>query len=92
MVRDLVRPADRTEVQSVEVLQLFEPVVRHHLAVGQVVIAAGPLEEFEADVQAMLARSGLDHADTFGENFDADAVTRDGGDSESLAHGGALVV
>ncbi|MNN96317.1 hypothetical protein D3C81_2152800 [compost metagenome] len=54
---------------------------------GQVVIAAGPLEEFKADVQAVLAGSGLDHADAFGKHFDANAVTRDSGDSESLAHG-----
>ncbi|MNG30652.1 hypothetical protein D3C84_1163060 [compost metagenome] len=55
---------------------------------GQVVVAAGPFEEFGADVQAMLARGGLDHADAFGEYFVADAVTGNCGDSESLAHEG----
>ncbi|MNN36056.1 hypothetical protein D3C81_1499310 [compost metagenome] len=87
VVRDLVGPADRAEVQGVEVFELLEPVVRHHLAVGQVVIAAGPLEEFEADVQAVLASGSLDYADTFGEYFDADAVTGDGCDSECFGHG-----
>ncbi|MNR57740.1 hypothetical protein D3C85_1785760 [compost metagenome] len=54
---------------------------------GQVVIAAGPFEELEADVQAVLARSGLDHANAFRQYFVADAIAGDCRDSESLAHG-----
>ncbi|MNP49645.1 hypothetical protein D3C76_1438460 [compost metagenome] len=88
MVRHLVRPADRAEVQGVEALQLLEPVVRHHLAVLQVVVAAGPLEEFELEVDAMLLRRGLDHAHAFGKDFIADAVAGDCGDPECLAHAG----
>ena len=91
VVRDLVRPADGAEVQGVEALELVEPVVGHHLAVGQVVVAAGPFEVLDLQVEAVLARGGLDHADAFGEDFVADAVTGDGGDLEGLGHGAHLV-
>ncbi len=91
VVRDFVGPADGAEVQGVEALELVEPVVGHHLAVGQVVVAAGPFEELELQVQAVLAGGGLDHAQAFGEDFVADAVTRDGGDLEGLGHGAHLV-
>jgi hypothetical protein len=46
--RDVVghrgRPADGAEVDGVKALELREPVVRHHLAVLQVVVAVGPVE------------------------------------------------
>ncbi|MNP31093.1 hypothetical protein D3C76_1241990 [compost metagenome] len=91
VVRHLVWPADSTEVQGIEALELLEPVIGHHLAVFQVVVAAGPLEVFELQCQAKLLRRRLDHAQAFGKDFQADTVTGNGGDSECLVHAGTLV-
>jgi hypothetical protein len=59
MVGHRLRPADRAEEQRVEALELIHPVVRHHLAVLEIVVAARPFKRgpFDADVEA--ARGGF---------------------------------
>ena len=52
-----------------------EPVLRHHPAVLGVVVAA-PVEMRERELDAELARGGLEHAQPFGHDFLADAVAR----------------
>ena len=48
MIRDDIRPADRTEIDRIKGFQLRVPVLGHHSAVLGVIIAAGPLEVLEA--------------------------------------------
>lgn len=91
MIRDLFRPADGAEEDRVKAFELFEPVVRHHLAVLQVVIAAGPFEVFELQFQPVPCGSGLHHTYAFGQHFQADSVTGDGCNTQFLVvHGGVL--
>ena len=86
VIRHQRRPAYGAEEDGVEALELLEPVVRHHLAVLGVVVAAGPLEggPFDADLEA--ARGCLHHAYALGHDFLADAVAGDDCDA-LLAHG-----
>jgi hypothetical protein len=59
--------------------QLLEPVVRHHRAVLQVVVAVGPVERREFQVEAEAPGGGLQHAQALGHHFLADAVAGDHG-------------
>ncbi len=84
MVWHFFRPAHGTEKDRVEAFELFKPVVRHHLAVLQVVIATGPFEVFELQLQTVLRGGSLNHAYAFGQYFKADAVTGDGSNTQFL--------
>jgi hypothetical protein len=59
MVRHRLRPADRAEEQRVEALQLRHPVVRHHLAVLEIVVAARPFKRGPLDGEIEAARGGF---------------------------------
>ena len=87
MVGDRV-PADGAEVDGVERLELFEPVVGHHLAVLGVVLRAPrevlPLEgEAAAGVLGERVEDGAAGLD----DLDADSVGGDGGDAKVLGGG-----
>ncbi len=76
VVGDRRGPADRAVVDRLERGQLREPVVRHHLPVRGVVVAA-PVERREREIRAELARRGLDDAQALRHHFLADPVSRD---------------
>src|SRR5471030_740317 len=86
MIRHFVRPAHGAKVDRVETLELFEPVVGHHLPVFQVVIAVRPVEHFDAQIQLPLLRGLLQHPQAFRQDFLADTIAGNRGDSEYLAH------
>jgi hypothetical protein len=69
MVRHLVRPANRAEVNGIKRGQLFPPVVWHHLAVLQVVVAIGPVENLKLQLQAKLVPGYIQHAQSFRHDF-----------------------
>ena len=81
---DMVRhagSAHRAEVDGVELLQLFDAVIIHHLSVLQVEIAApGELRPFETE--AAVERSHrVEHFDPFGDYLRADSVSGNGSHS-----------
>jgi len=84
MVRHLGRPAYCTEIDGIEVLELLEPVSRHHAAVLEVVVAIRPVEGGELQIDAELAGGGLDGAQAFRHDFLAYAVSGDDSDFMSL--------
>jgi hypothetical protein len=84
MIRHHLRHADRAEENRLKALKLLEPVVRHHLAVPQVVVAVGPVERGPFDVDAETQRGGVHRAYAFGHDFLADAVAGDDGDFMGL--------
>ena len=84
-----IRPADGAEVDSIEALQLLAPVVRHHLAIMGVIFAACPLHLLEAQRQIPTLCGGLQHANPFRQNFFANSVTRDGGNTTGFFHSGS---
>ncbi|MPN48543.1 hypothetical protein SDC9_196153 [bioreactor metagenome] len=74
-------PADGAEEQRVKALQLRLPVVGHHLAVLQVVVAVGPVEVLQLQRNAELVGGGLHGAQAFGHDLASDAVTGNHGDA-----------
>ena len=60
---------------------LLVPVVRHHLAVLQVVVAGREVELVESKPKPNFARRGLEHAHALGHDFLADAVAGNDGDA-----------
>jgi len=70
-------PAHRTEINRVETRQLLLPVIGHHLAVRQVVVAVGPVKmgKFQPQPKALLGR--LQGAQALGHDFPANAVAGD---------------
>ncbi|MNT11430.1 hypothetical protein D3C72_1463090 [compost metagenome] len=85
VVRDLLGPAHGAEVDGVVLDQRVEPVVRQHLAVTGVVVAAGKIEVIPLEVDAEAARRGVHHAYALGHDFRADSVSGNHGDLV-LAH------
>lgn len=77
-------PAYGTEENRIKAFQLFKPVVRHHLAVLQVVIAAGPFKIVEFQLQPVFRGGSLNHAHAFGQYFQADPVSGDGSNAQFL--------
>nr|GEY87539.1 hypothetical protein [Tanacetum cinerariifolium] len=64
----------------------LEPVVGHHLPVRQVVVAVGPVQHIDAQVQLPFPGRLLQYPQPFRQDFLADAIARNCGDSECLAH------
>ena len=93
--RDVVghrgRPADGAEVDRVDAFELLLPVVRHHLAVLRVPVAAGPLDLADLELEAEAFGGCLQHAQALGQHFLADAVAGDGGDAERGGHVDSLL-
>ncbi|MNP07878.1 hypothetical protein D3C76_999230 [compost metagenome] len=86
VIRHFVRPAHGAKVNRVEALELFEPVGRHHLPVFQVVIAVGPVEHFDAQVQLPFLRGLLQYPQPFRQDFLADTIAGNRGDSKWFTH------
>ena len=84
MVRHLLRPAHGAEKDGVVAADLLLPIVRHHLAVAGVVIAAREIESVITQIDAELTRRRVQYADSFRNYFAADAVARDDGDPMGL--------
>jgi hypothetical protein len=63
------------------VANLFLPVVRQHFVVLQVVLARGEVELVELEREAVLFGGGFKNPYAFGDNFLADSVAGDHGDS-----------
>ncbi len=80
VVRDDRRPAHRAVEDRVVRRQRLEPVLRHHPPVLRVVVAV-PVELAPFDRDRELARRGLERAQSFGDDFLADAVARHDGDA-----------
>ncbi len=74
MVGHGVRPAHRAKINGVVLDQGVEPIVRQHLAVAGVVVAAGEVEVVELHVYAEPARGGVHHAQALRHHFSADAI------------------
>ena len=84
-------PADRAEVDRIDAGELLLPVLRHHPAVREVVVAARPfdLAQFEREAEALGRR--VQDAQALGQHFLADAVAGDRGDAEGGGHDGRLL-
>ena len=80
MVGDDVGHADGAKENGLEAGELRAPVVRHHLAVLDVVVAVGPFEGGEFEVDAEAFGGGVQGAQALGHDFLADAVAGDHGD------------
>ncbi len=85
-----VRIAHGAEEDRVATFQALQPVLRHHAAVLSVVVGA-PGKMFDLEAEAAIARLERgEHAEPGGDDFFADAVGGNGGDS-ILAHGGTFL-
>src|SRR5262249_6878765 len=73
---------DRTEQDRVHATELRLPIVRHHLAVGQVVVAAGPVDVGELQLDAEAPGRGAEHAQTLGHHLPADTIAWNHGNLE----------
>ncbi|OSR85988.1 hypothetical protein BV330_04544 [Pseudomonas syringae pv. actinidiae] len=92
VIGHFVGPAYGTEENRIKAFQLFKPVVRHHLAVLQVVIAVGPFKIVEFQLQSVFLGGSLNHAHAFGQYFQADAVSGNSSNAQCLVvHIGTLV-
>jgi hypothetical protein len=76
------RPADGAEEDRFVAADLLLPVLGHHAAVLEVVVAA-PVEVVEGQRDAETAGGGLQYAQALGHHFAADAVAGDDGDVRS---------
>jgi hypothetical protein len=75
VVRDCRGPADRAEENRFMLADLCFPVVRHHLAVLGVVVAA-PVEMVPLEFDAKACRHRIQHLQAFRYDLFADAVSR----------------
>jgi hypothetical protein len=93
--RDVIRhgrgPADRTEQDRIDAIELCLPVVRHHLAVLCVVIATGPLDVLIREADAIALADDIERAQRFGHYFLADAVAGNHCDVVVAGHMGLFV-
>src|SRR6185295_1165133 len=80
------RPADGPEVDRVEAFELLLPVVRHHLAVLYVPVAAGPFDPADLELEVKPLGGRPDDAQALGQDFLADAVAGDGCNAEHGVH------
>lgn len=69
-------PADRAEENGFVLADLRLPVVRHHLAVLGVVVAA-PIEMVPLEADAEALRDGIEHFQAFRDDLLPDPVPRD---------------
>ncbi len=84
MVRHGFRPADGAEEDRVVAADLRLPVLRHHPAMGGVVVAGGEVEMVEGEVDLELAGGRFEDAQTLGHHFLADAVAGDDRDLQTI--------
>ncbi len=71
VVGHLLGPAHGTEEDRIMMADVFFPIVRHHLAVPQVVVARCKVKLVELQREAILFGGGLQHAHAFGNHFAA---------------------
>ena len=90
VIGNLLGHADGAEEDGIEPGERGLPVIRQHLAVLEIVVAAGEVEVFEGEIDVEAFGRGLQGANAFRRDFGADAVTGNDGDAVSLA--GCLVV
>ncbi len=81
MVRHDGRPADRAEENRVVRADPLLPVLGHHPAVPAVVVARGEIEFIDLQLESESLRCRVEHAHPFGDDFLADAVPGNDGDS-----------
>ena len=81
VVGNLLGPADRAEEQRVVSANLVLPVVGQHLPVLLEVVPGGEIEVVELQIDLELGRRCLEHTNALGDDFLADAVPWDDGDS-----------
>ena len=81
MVGDLFRPAHGAEEDGVVMADLVLPVARQHLAVLQVVVAGGEVEFVELEFEVVPLCSSVKDAHAFRDDFLANSVAGDDGDS-----------
>ena len=81
MVGNFLGPADRAEEQRVVSANLVLPVVGQHLPVLLEVVPGGEIEVVELQIDLELGRGCLEHANALGDDFLADAVPWNDGDS-----------
>ena len=75
MVRH-ARKTDRTEVDRVEVPELFDTVLGHHASFFMVGFT-GPVKFSPLEMDAVLSPCGFQHPDAFGNDLLADTVSGD---------------
>src|SRR3546814_6617667 len=86
MVGHALGPADGAEEDRVMAADLRLPVVGHHLAMRQIIVARGEVERVEGEATAIFPFDRFQHAQAFRNDFLADPVARDHGDAvDSLA-------
>jgi len=73
-------PTDRTKEDRVVAPDQILPIVRKHLVVLQVVVAGGEIKIVKLKREAVVSRGSLKSAQSFGNDFLADAVPWDHGD------------
>jgi hypothetical protein len=76
-------PADRAEVDGVEVAQRVQAVLGHHDTVLGVVVRA-PWELFPGERDAAVQRDRVEDSPTRGDDLAANPVGGNGGDTELL--------
>ena len=76
MVRHLGRPADRAQEDGLVALDLVKPVLGHHVAVLEVVVAA-PGQLVPLELEPELTARRVEHAHALRHHLLADAVTGD---------------
>ena len=74
VVGHLLRPAHRAKEDRIEGLELLEPIVRHHLAVCQVVVTVRPVKGLQFDANFEPAGRSLQRPQPFGHDFLTDAI------------------
>jgi hypothetical protein len=62
------------------------PIVGHHLSVAGKVGAVGEIKFVQLQLDAKAARRSVQHAQAFGHDFLANAVSSDNGDAVRRAH------
>jgi len=79
------RKADRAQEDCIESRQLRDTVFGHHRA-GFEITFATPVEMFEFERNIKARRERFEDLDTLGNDFHANAVTRDGCDPVITGH------
>ena len=92
MVGDFVGHANRAEEDGIVAADLVFPVVGQHLAVLFKIVPAGKIEMVKLQVDAKFARRRVQHQQTLGHDFGANAVSGDNGDAVCAGHGCSLCV
>src|SRR5579883_1295358 len=81
MIRHGVGPADRAEENRIRGSDPLLPIIRHHFAVADIMIAAREIVPLLDDRKAVQRRRPLENADAFRNDLLTDAVTGNDGDA-----------